>query len=230
MKKCLLPLVFLCSSVISYADSVTTRSIDVEAQAKVAVTPDQVHIEFTISKILETSSQAKNEVDRISRLVMNTLKSYDIKLENISAEKISVQIRKEYDHKSKTHKFMGVEVKRHFNVLVENTKSYPELIDKILDHGVNDFGRVNFRASNLEVLQNQALVKAIEKGKAKAKLMSQQLDAKVGKIIHIGQSSIGPSPKPMTRASLMSSESSPIFAPGQLDVVQNVFLRFELID
>ena len=138
-----------------------------------------------------------------------------------------LQLNKNYDYKTKTYSYVANQT---LKILIRDLEDYSNLMNGLLDTGINRIQGIVFDASNRKELEKQARVKAIQYAKEKAQLYATTLGQQIGKAVHISEFQPHSGPAPMLRSYAMDEVvSDNTVAPGQMDISIRLNLKFELL-
>lgn len=204
-------------------------SIDVTGEGIVTVVPDEVTITVRVSHTGKDAVDVKRENDATVSQVLQAAKQMGVEDKYINTQ--YVRLNKNYDYNSKTYNY---ESNQSIVIKVIDLKKYESLMNSLLESGINRIDGVQFSSSNKEVLVSEARKKAIANAKMKAIEYAGVLGQKPGKALHISeylQSS--PQPRPMLRMATMEADmsggSQQTLAPGEMEILIQVYVTFELI-
>ena len=116
--------------------------------------------------------------------------------------------------------------------MLRDLSKYDELMEGLVDEGINKVDNVVFQSSKLEEYQSEARKMAMKDAKQKANDYVSVLGQKVGKALTISDNSQTYYPQPMYEAMRMnkSNDDAPkeTLAVGEINIVANVSVSFIL--
>jgi len=137
-----------------------------------------------------------------------------------------------YDYEKKKHNYVATQS---VQILLKDLTNYDDLIDGLVDIGINRIDNVEFKSSKFAQLQSDARKLAIKDAKAKAEDFVSVLGQKVGKAITISDNSQNYNPQPirymeMKTMAMTNDQAAPreTLAVGEIEIVTNVSVSFIL--
>lgn len=200
-------------STTSLADNPAT--INVNASGNIDVLPDYIHVYVNIEKTKKTKTEAKTEVDRITQKVLDAAKKLNIKDKHIQASDIFARPQYQWNSNNKQI-HTGEVVTRSVSIKLYELGSYSALAADLMKIDITNMSQNGFGYDNIEQHQNQALVSALEKAKAKADLIASTLGVKLSGVFQVNES--GGDMMPVyhlkgARAEMMMADAGPQEAP-----------------
>lgn len=230
MKKLILVLALLSAISFSFAQEKSLVNVNGEYIAKVQ--PDEVEVRFMVSTKLANMQEAKKTNDKIVSEAISYLKKQGIPEKDILTTRITLNPYNEYVKDEKP--IQKYNAQQAITFKVTDLDKLPTIMSGLVDRGVNNIENVQFKASNIEQIQNDARAKAMLDAKQKATILAQALGQSVGAAytIHDNTSTDNGSPRPMMQMMYKSAEmadaaESPI-ATGDIEVIARVSVGFLL--
>ena len=229
MKLLAIALLFI-ASVSAAAEAPESEHISVASSASVEAVPDLATIEVTVACTDMDAAQAKDTVDQRSAKIISLAKSLAVDNADVTASQIA--LRPDYDWKSDEKTYKGTNVKREITIRLRDLSRYAELIQGLAEVPVTSIDETRMGSSKIRELQNQALSKAIEGAKAKAKKIAEQFGAKLGDVYSISESETDYFAFHSGKISLMvdsiSMRATPTFEPGMITIDARIYAVFKL--
>ncbi len=200
-------------------------SVDVSGVGVVNVVPDEVTINIRVENTGENTKALKKQNDAIVSEVLRFLKQVKIADKDVRTEYMN--LTKNYDYNSKTYTFAA---NQSLSIKLRDLSKYEQVIDGLLDTGINRIDGVVFSSSNREALESQARKKAVANAKMKAEEYASVLNQTVGKALSISEFRDSNGPQPLYRAMAMDSSSGEgqTIAPGEMEIRTTVNISFLL--
>lgn len=186
------------------------NGISVSGKATITKEPDQFLIQLSITERGVSAAKAKQRVDLISKNVINSVKSFGIKDNELKSTQLRINpvytrnrvaVDKVYmpvgQHKEKqvasikanniNNKEVPIEfdVTRQIEITLANFSVYEALLDKVTGLGVTRISPAQSSISNAEDLYQRALELAVSNAQQKAKKLAKQLGIKLGNVTKI---------------------------------------------
>jgi uncharacterized protein len=158
------------------------RSVNVSGRGEVSATPDRARLSMSVEITKPDLRVAQAEVNRIVRDYLTQLNALGIKDDDLSTAGLS--IRAEYDYSAKTgsRKFVGYHISRRIEIVIRELDKIGDVLLRATDAGINNVSDPALESSKADELQRQALAKAAEDARVKAKVLADTLGVKLGPI------------------------------------------------
>jgi len=201
--------------------------ISVSGEGKVKIAPDQASISISIETKGTKADDVKKENDKKMDAILKFIKKSNIAKEDFQTQRVS--LNPNYDYEKKKHNYIATQS---VQILLKDLTKYDELMEGLVDEGINRIDNVEFKSSKMKELQSDARKLAIKDAKAKAEDFVSVLGQKVGKAILISDNSQNYNPRPVMYAmkSMAMDESAPreTLAVGEIEITANVGVSFIL--
>lgn len=228
MKKALLILSVLFIS-MSYGQEVKqVPQINVSGEGKVKVIPDQATIAVTVETKGNNAKDVKKQNDEKIEAVLKFIKKMNIASADYKTQRVS--LNPQYDYEKKKHSYNATQT---IEILLRDLSKYDELMEGLVDQGINRIDAVTFQSSKLAQYQSEARKLAMKEAKLKAEDYVSVLGQKVGRAMTISDNSQTYYPQPMY-AAMKTMERSDADAPretlavGEINITANVSVSFIL--
>lgn len=228
MKKVVLMLSILFMS-MSYAQEVKqVPQISVNGEGKVKVVPDQATILATIETKGNNAKEVKKQNDQKMEAVLKFIKKMNLAPADYNTQRVS--LNPEYDYEKKKHNYNATQT---IEILLKDLSKYDELMEGLVDEGINRIDNVTFQSSKLAQYQSEARKLAMKDAKLKAEDYVSVLGQKVGRAMTISDNSQTYYPQPIRYAAMkmeMSDTQAPreTLAVGEINITANVSASFIL--
>ncbi len=227
MKKVILILAILFMATSYSQEQKQIPMINVSGEGKVKVAPDQALISISIETKGTKAEDVKRENDKKMDAVLKFIKKSNIPKEDFQTQRVS--LNPNYDYEKKKHNYIATQS---IQILLKYLSKYDELMEGLVDEGINRIDNVEFKSSKLKELQSDARKLAIKEAKAKAEDFVSVLGQKVGKAILISDNSQIYIPQPrmyaMKSMSMDESVARETLAIGEIEITANVSVSFIL--
>ncbi len=201
-------------------------TVDVTGEGAITVVPDQVTVNVRVENTGKNPSVVKQENDRTVNNVLEFVKKMNIDSKHVKTE--YVRLSKNYEHNTKTYNYAA---NQSISIQLNDLSKYDDLMNGLLETGINRIDGVQFQSSNREALEAQARIKAVEDAKMKAESYAKVLDQTIGKAVSISEFQPSSEPRPMYRSMAMEADSSggqETLAPGELEIRVRINVSFVL--
>jgi uncharacterized protein YggE len=229
MKKIILVLaVFISCTQLASAQNQIPQ-ITVNAEGKIKIVPDQVFISVSVETSGTNASDVKKGNDKSVDKVLSFIKKMNLPTTDYSTQQVSLNQRYDYTDRQKKE----YEASQTITILLKDLSKYEDLMEGIVEVGVNQIDNVEFKSSKMAGYLIEARKLAIKNAKQKANdYISELPGQKVGKVISINEMESGF--YPVVAASYKVDAVAAMDAPsetlaiGELEVQSNVTVSFLL--
>ncbi|KAF2515713.1 SIMPL domain-containing protein [Flavobacterium foetidum] len=201
--------------------------INVNGEGKVKVTPDQVSISATVETKGNNAKDVKKQNDEKMDAVLKFIKKMNIPTADFRTKQVA--LNPQYDYEKKKTSYNAVQS---VEILVKDLSKYDELMEGLVQQGINRIDNVSFESSKLAQHQSEARKLAMKDAKVKAEEYVSVLGQKVGKAFTISDNSQVYHPRPMYAAMktemMDAGASNQTLAIGEIEIVANVSVSFVL--
>lgn len=228
MKKVVLFLTIMFMT-MSYGQEIKQiPQINVNGEGKVKITPDQVSISATVETKGNNAKEVKKQNDEKMDAVLKFIKKVNVPTADYKTKQVALNPQYDYEKKKTTYNATQT-----VEILLKDLTKYDELMEGLVQEGINRIGNVSFESSKLAQYQSDARKLAMKEAKLKAEDYVSVLGQKVGKAITISDNSQVYYPRPMyasMKSVSMDAEgaSNETLAVGEIDITANVSVSFIL--
>lgn len=228
MKKALMILAMLCITVSNAQELKQVPQISVTGEGEIKVVPDQAVITATVETKGNVAKEVKIQNDQQIESVLKLIKKMNLAPADYKTQRVSLNPQYDYEKKKTTYNATQT-----IEILVRDLSKYDQLMEGLVDQGVNRIDNVVFQSSNLSKYQSEARKMAMKDAKSKAEDYVGVLGQKVGKAMVIADNSQSYNPQPVY-ARLMKTEMSDMVSPretlaaGEIKITANVSVSFLL--
>ena len=230
MKKALMILGLLLMT-ISYSQELKqVPTITVSGEGKVKTAPDQVSISISIETKGIKANEVKLENDKKMDGILKFIKKSAVAKEDFQTQRIL--LNPNYDYVKKKYNYIATQS---VQILLKDLTKYDELMEGLVNEGINRIDNVEFKSSKIVQLKSEARKLAMKEAKSKAEDFVSVLNQKVGKAILISDNSQIYNPQQQmfamkTMAMAMDGAETPreTLAVGEIEITANVSVSFVL--
>ncbi len=200
-------------------------TIRVTGVADVKAVPNQFVVHAAASLEGDDIGALSDRVNQQINGVFDLADELGIPEDHIKA--LSLQVSPRWSYKPKRH-LAGYQVQRDITIVLDGMEHYGQLLEGLVDIGINHISRTQARVADSKALLQKALVQAIKNARKKADIMAEAAGRDIGKAIAIQQQSTHrPSPRIMMRAATLKADSAH-YSPGKTTLSQQVSVTFTL--
>lgn len=229
MKKILFIITLLIISFSNAQELKLVPQISVSGEGKISVIPDQAVITSTVETKGTIAKEVKKQNDLQIEAVLKFIKKMNLNPSDFKTERVS--LNPQYDYEKKKHNYNATQT---IVILLKDLSKYDELMEGLVDKGVNRIDNVVFKSSKMTTYLSDVRKMAMKDAKQKAEDYVSVLGQKVGKAIAITDNSQNYQPQPvyarLKTMAMASDESAPreTLAAGEIEITANVSVSFIL--
>lgn len=202
--------------------------INVNGEGKVKVAPDQVCISASVETKGNNAKDVKKQNDEKMDAVLKFIKKMNIPTADFKTKQVA--LNPQYDYEKKKTSYNATQT---VEIVVKDLSKYDELMEGLVQQGINRIDRVSFESSKLTQYQSEARKLAMKDAKVKAEEYVSVLGQKVGKAFTISDNSQVYHPQPVYAAMRMKEAdsmgaSNETLAIGEIEITANVSVSFVL--
>jgi uncharacterized protein YggE len=228
MKKIILSAICMFT-LLAYSQEIKPiPQINVSGEGKIKTTPDQVTILATVETKGSDAKEVKKQNDQQMETVLKLIKSMDLPPADYKTKRVS--LNPQYDYEKKKHSYNATQT---IEILLRDLSKYDELMEGLVDKGINRIDNVTFQSSKLAQYQSDARKLAMKDAKMKAEEYVSVLGQKVGLAITITDNTQTYYPQPvyaMKAMTMQADNAAPrqTMAAGEIEITANVNVSFKL--
>jgi uncharacterized protein len=229
MKKLVLFLTIMFMTMSYGQETKQIPQINVNGEGKVKVAPDQVCISATVETKGNNAKDVKKQNDEKMDAVLKFIKKMNVPTADFKTKQVA--LNPQYDYEKKKTSYNATQT---VEIVLKDLSKYDELMEGLVQEGINRLDKVSFETSKLVQLQSDARKLAMKDAKIKAEDYVSVLGQKVGKAYVISDNSQIYHPQPMYAAMRMKESadamgaSNETLAIGEIEVTANVSVSFIL--
>lgn len=216
-------------TVLAYSQEVKLiPQINTSGEGKIKVVPDQVTISATVETKGTNAKEVKKQNDLQMEAVLKLVKSMNLAPADYKTKRVS--LNPQYDYEKKKHTYNATQT---IEILLRDLAKYDELMEGIVDQGINRIDYVTFQSSKLAQHQADARKQAMKEAKMKAEDYVSVLGQKVGVALTITDNTQIYYPQPVYAMKSMAMEADAAgprqtMPTGEIEITANVNVSFKL--
>lgn len=204
--------------------------LDVSATGEVTRVPDIAIISAGVQTLQPTATAAIEENAARMERVRTALKRAGIEDRDIQTSSINLNPEYQYDQ-NRPPKLTGYRATNTVNVKFRDLKRTGAILDALVAEGANQINGPNLTIDKPESALDEARIKAIANGRARADLYARALGMRVARLISVSEGGGYNVPPPMPMVAQMAERSMAAdtkIDPGTQQLQVNVSMSFEL--
>ncbi len=211
----------------------------VEGSAELEVEPDMMTFTLSIQAVDLDLAKAKSDVDARSRLLIDTIKKFGIKADDIATT--ALNIRPEYEYKERERVLTGNNVSRQVDINLRDLKKYPEMMKALVDAKISETINTTLTVADKKAVEEKVQDAAMADAKARANRLAKSQGKTAGEPWSISEFNnrgnerwelkpnrqlMGSSAKEV--GAMRMSDSSEPFEPGVMKISAQVYVVYLL--
>lgn len=214
--------------------------ISVTADAEVKAIPDVAVITLNIEKEGKTAKEAQNLANEMLEKVLAFTKEQKIEDKDVKAEYGGVNPKYKnsqiyciaYPCPTGETVIVGYTANQSITIKVREADNANEVRTGLTVLGITNISGPTFSIDDEDKLKDEARAIAIEKARAKAKVLAKELNVRLGDVVSFSENS-GGYPMPMYKSMDMAvssavPERAPILPKGENTITSNVTITYEI--
>jgi uncharacterized protein YggE len=218
------------------------RRITVTGEADVRVVPDEVVLTLGVETDDMNLAAAKAENDARMARVIQAAERAGLPQNLIRTDYLGIEPRYDYDGRERI--FLGYWVQKSVSLTLRDIDAFEDLLSAVLEAGANYVHGIQFRTTELRSHRDRARSLALEAAREKAEMMAGELGHSVTGTVLIREDRSGwwssyggwwrggrggyMSQNVVQNAQPGGGAAEGVTAPGQISVIANVTVTFEL--
>ena len=213
----------------------------VEGSAELEVEPDMMTFSLSIQKVDLDLAKAKADVDERSRVLIDTIKKFGIKPNDIATTALNV--RPEYEYKDGQRVLTGNNVSRQVDINLRDLKKYPEMMKAMVDAKISETISTNLTLADKKPIEEKVQSAAMADAKARADRLAKSQGKSAGEPWSISEFNnrgnerweLLPNRQLMGKSAVMKADSvslqrvaSEPFEPGVMKISAQVYVVYLL--
>jgi uncharacterized protein YggE len=214
--------------------------IYVEGSAELEVEPNMMNFSLNIQTLDLDLAKAKADVDARSRLLIETIKKFGIKAEDIATT--ALNIRPEYEYKENQRVLVGNQVSRQVDITLRDLKKYPDMMKALVDAKISETINTALTLSDKKSVEEKVQTAAMKDARDRAERLAKSQGKSVGdpwsisefnmrgeevwRLVPNRQLMDGSSSKMAMRAEIANSNEP--FEPGKMKITAQLYVVYLL--
>lgn len=152
--------------------------IYVEGSAELEVEPDMMSFSLNIHTVDLDLAKAKANVDARSRVLIETIKKFGIKADDVATT--ALNIRPEYDYRDNQRVLAGNYVSRQVDITLRDLKKYPDMMKAMVDAKISETINTSLTLADKKSVEEKAQNAAMKDARERAERLAKSQGKSVG--------------------------------------------------
>lgn len=209
-------------------------TIAVGGHGEVTTLPDRARVALAVDALNSEVKAAEAEVNTVVRRALEEFRTLGLKAEDIATSGTSLQPEYVWDEKARRQVLTGYRARRELQIAVRDLEQLGDVLLRATRAGVNQVKPPALESSRADAFEREALAKAAKDARAKAEVLAQALDVKLGAARVVRESGAAPPPvlyKAMAvraEAAFDSGNQEMGLSTGEIRIVADVQVEFDI--
>lgn len=214
--------------------------IYVEGSAELEVEPDTMNFSLSIQALNIDLAKAKADVDARSRLLIDVVKKFGIKSDDIATT--ALNIRPEYEYKDNQRVLVGNNVSRQVDITLRDLKKYPDMMKAMVDAKISETINTHLTLADKKSVEEKVQAAAMKDARERAERLAKSQGKSVGEPWSISEFNLrgeevwklvpnrqlmGSSSNKMAIRAEMADSGEP-FEPGKMKITAQLYVVYLL--
>jgi len=205
------------------------HTIAVSGTGRIVLTPDTADLRLGVSSTAKTVKAARSAAATSMTAVIASLKNLGIADKDIQTSSINLNPDYRYEN-NQPPVLTGYQASNNVSVKFRDIRNSGKILDALVAEGANQINGPSLTIDKPESAYDEARVKAIAAGRARAELYARSLGMRVVRLVSVSEGG-GNYPRPMPMAMMAKAErgdASTSIDPGSQDLEISLAMSFEL--
>ena len=218
---------FAMAEPATITQTIAGTRLDVDASADVARVPDIAVISAGIVSRASSASEALAETAQKMQHMLGALNKAGIDQRDIQTANISLDPEYRYPA-NQSPQLVGYSATNKVSVRLRDIRSAGKVLDSLVAEGANQLNGPSFLVEHPDAALDEARIKAIAAGRARAELYAHSLGMRVVRLVAVNENdNIVSSPLPVRMMALSAKAETPV-EPGEQKLGVSLAMTFEL--
>jgi uncharacterized protein YggE len=206
------------ASTASAQAPVEPSSVSVTGEGVIKVAPDQAWVRIGTESRSKVSKEAQQRNAEVMTAVQQKLAALGIAKDAVKT--VGIDLQPEFDYNNGRQTLRGYVARNTIEVRVDDFAKVGDVLDAAVASGATNVHGLRFDVKNRDVVEEQALQRAVQSGMAKAQTIAGAAKRAVDRILRIEEQFIGGGPQPVNERVMMrmaADAATPVEA-GEIEI------------
>ncbi|MHB8050638.1 MAG: SIMPL domain-containing protein [Coriobacteriia bacterium] len=213
------------TKVVTTEGAAPLHTVASAGNGKAVSAPDMAEMHFGTTVVAPDAKTALGQANETAKQIADAVKGAGVAAEDIQTANVSVWPEQNYEGDKAV--ITGYRASIQVRVKIREIEEIGAVIGAASDAGANEIGGPNFMLDDDDAVSAEAIELAIADARARAEVMAKAAGKSLGEIISVSETGVSTPVYSGARAEMLSAEDVAI-EPGQLDIMANVTVVFEL--
>ncbi|MBD3329398.1 DUF541 domain-containing protein [Candidatus Dojkabacteria bacterium] len=170
------------------ADSINRpRSFSVEAEASKYVTPDTANISLGTEVRDPSAKQVQIKGSKVINEAVEAIKELGIEEENIRTDNYNISPEYKYNDDTNESEIYSYRMDVMIDIKTTKIDKISDILDAATDANINRVNSISFSIEDIEEIQHELKLEAIENAKARAQEQAKAAGLKLGRVLNVNE-------------------------------------------
>ena len=207
----------------AFAQSTDPPSIAVSGEGIVKVAPDQAWVRIGTESRSKVAKEAQQRNADVMTAVQQKIAALGIPKDAVRT--VGIDLQPEFDYRDGRQTLRGYVARNTIEVRIDDFAKVGDVLDAAVSSGATNVHDLRFDVKNRDLVEQQALQRAVADGMAKANTIAGAAKRAVDRILRIEETFSG-GPQPVERVAMMrmAADASTPVAAGEIEIRAQVRL------
>lgn len=216
---------------VTAATAQEPRLVTVSGSGEILTEPDLASLGIGVEARAPTVDAARRQVNDTVRAVLDLTRARSIPEQQVSSAALMVRPDYQWMPESREQKLLGYVVTRQMTIRLTDISMLGEVLEGVLELGINQVNPPIFDTTARAELERQALAAAAKDARQRARVLARALDMDLGPAHRI-EATGGPVVRPMAERVMAASSADDAgsYQTGEIRIDGRVTASFELLE
>lgn len=216
------------TKVVTSEGSTPLNTVTAAGTGKASEAPDEAEMTFGVTVRSEKADDALAQASKKADAIISAVKKAGIDAKDVQTQNVSVYPEYREPVEGKAPAISGYTATVSVRAKIRDIEKVGDVIAAASGAGANEISGPVFTLSDESPTRDIAIEKAIEDARHRAEVMAKAVGKSLGAVVSVSETSVSVPPIYYERAGYDVAASAVPIEPGQLEVVANVTVVFEL--
>lgn len=214
------------TKVVTTEGAAPLHTVTAAGEGKAVSAPDMAEMQFGTTVVAADAKAALGQANDTAKKIADAVKGAGVAAEDIQTANVSVWPEQSFEGDKAT--ITGYRASIQVRVKIREIDEIGTVIGAASDAGTNEIGGPSFMLDDDDAVSAEAIELAIADARARAEVMAEAAGKSLGEIISVSETGVGTPIYYGARGEALDSAGAVAIEPGQLDIMANVTVVFEL--
>lgn len=214
------------TKVVTTEGAAPLHTVTSAGNGKAVSAPDMAEMHFGTTVVASDAKDALSQANETAQQIADAVKGAGVAAEDIQTANVSVWPEQNYEGDKAV--ITGYRASIQVRVKIREIDEIGAVIGAASDAGANEIGGPTFMLDDDDAVSAEAIELAIADARARAEVMAKAAGKSLGEIISVSETGASTPIYYGARTEALDTAGAVAIEPGQLDIMANVTVVFEL--